>query len=217
MTIYSVYVINKAGGLIYQYDHHKPLYENEKTFSFPLEISLEKRNDQIEVVFGQQDGVQVGHVVLAINGKQARGRKLEDGTDIIEAIQDKSNYPISIKFGKPQLTSNLKIMYASMFHSLYAISVQLSPEKISSGIQKLEVDAFTLQCNQTHTGVKFFVISDPKQNGIDMLLKKLYLVYADFALKNPFHSLEMPIRFELFDQNVVGAVEQVEKYGHIVS
>ena len=51
-----------------------------------MEISLEKRNDQIEVVFGQQDGVQVGHVVLAINGKQARGRKLEDGTDIIEVV-----------------------------------------------------------------------------------------------------------------------------------
>ena len=34
MTIYSVYVINKAGGLIYQYDHHKSLYENEKTFRY---------------------------------------------------------------------------------------------------------------------------------------------------------------------------------------
>ena len=36
MTIYSVYVINKAGGLIYQYDHHKPLYENEKTFRYTI-------------------------------------------------------------------------------------------------------------------------------------------------------------------------------------
>ena len=36
MTIYSVYVINKAGGLIYQYDHHKPLYENEKTFRYDV-------------------------------------------------------------------------------------------------------------------------------------------------------------------------------------
>ena len=50
-----------------------------------------------------------------------------------------------------------------------------------------------------------------------MLLNKLYSIYADFALKNPFHSLEMPIRFELFDQNVVGVVEQVEKYGHVLS
>jgi len=54
-------------------------------------------------------------------------------------------------------------MMASMFHSLYAISVQLSPEIGSSGIQKLEADTFTLHCHQTVTGVKFIVIADPKQ------------------------------------------------------
>ena len=54
-------------------------------------------------------------------------------------------------------------MMASMFHSLYAISVQLSPEVGSSGIQKLEADTFTLHCHQTVTGVKFIVITDPKQ------------------------------------------------------
>ena len=73
------------------------------------------------------------------------------------------NYPINIKFGRPKLTSNQKIMMASMFHSLYAISVQLSPEVGSSGIQKLEADTFTLHCHQTVTGVKFIVITDPKQ------------------------------------------------------
>ena len=52
-----------------------------------MEIFLEGRNDQIEVVFGQQDGIQVGHVVLAVNGKQARGRKLEDGTDIMKVVK----------------------------------------------------------------------------------------------------------------------------------
>merc|ERR1712002_1084639 len=131
----------------------------------------------------------------------------------MEVINDEKNYPISIKFGRPQLTSNQKIMMASMFHSLYAISVQLSPEHKSSGIQKLQVETFTLQCYQTHTGVKFIVISDPRQVGVDSLLHKLYSVYSDFALKNPFYSLEMPIRAELFDQNVLAAVEQLEKTG----
>lgn len=61
---------------------------------------------------------------------------------------------------------------ASMFHSLYAISVQLSPETGSSGIQTLEADTFTLHCHQTVTGVKFIVISDTKQvNRFFQLLK----------------------------------------------
>jgi len=39
------------------------------------------------------------------------------------------------------------------------------------------------------------VISDLKQAGVDILLKKVYEVYADFALKNPFYSLDMPVRY----------------------
>ena len=81
----------------------------------------------------------------------------------LQTINNEKNYPMSIKFGRPTLTSNEKLMMASMFHSLYAISVQLSPEHKSSGIQKLEVDTFLLQCYQTNTGVKFIVIAEPRQ------------------------------------------------------
>lgn len=43
-------------------------------------------------------------------------------------------------------------------------------------------------------GIKFIVLVDPRQSGIDALLRKIYEIYSDFALKNPFYSLEMPIR-----------------------
>lgn len=43
-------------------------------------------------------------------------------------------------------------------------------------------------------GIKFIVLADPRQTGIDALLRKIYEIYSDFALKNPFYSLEMPIR-----------------------
>lgn len=68
---------------------------------------------------------------------------------------------------------------------------------------------------QTVTGVKFLVVSDPKQLGIDQLLEKIYEVYSDFALKNPFYSLEMPIRADLFDQNLTVAIDQIERTGFI--
>ena len=38
------------------------------------------------------------------------------------------------------------------------------------------------------------VIADPKHAGQETLLKKLYEIYVDFALKNPFYSIDMPIR-----------------------
>uniref|UniRef100_A0A8C7E9V8 Trafficking protein particle complex subunit n=1 Tax=Nothoprocta perdicaria TaxID=30464 RepID=A0A8C7E9V8_NOTPE len=64
-----------------------------------------------------------------------------------------------------------------------------------------------------NTGIKFVVLADPKQTGIDSLLRKIYEIYSDFALKNPFYSLEMPIRCELFDQNLKLALEVAEKAG----
>ena len=59
----------------------------------------------------------MGHTVLAINGINAQGRQLENGQDILELIANEENYPIAIKFGRPRLTTNEKIMLASMFHS----------------------------------------------------------------------------------------------------
>ncbi|XP_030773210.1 trafficking protein particle complex subunit 4 isoform X2 [Rhinopithecus roxellana] len=63
------------------------------------------------------------------------------------------------------------------------------------------------------TRIKFVVLADPRQAGIDSLLRKIYEIYSDFALKNPFYSLEMPIRCELFDQNLKLALEVAEKAG----
>ena len=59
----------------------------------------------------------VGHTLLGINGIAAEGRFLQDGRDILEEVATEENYPISIKFGRPKLTTNEKIMLASMFHS----------------------------------------------------------------------------------------------------
>ncbi|XP_022097663.1 trafficking protein particle complex subunit 4-like [Acanthaster planci] len=211
MPIYSVYVINRAGGLIYQMDHTQPKTEVEKTFSFPLELTLKIYDERVVVSFGQRDGIKVGHTILGINGEPVRGRQLEDGRDVLEMIANPENYPIAIKFGRPKLSTNERIMLASMFHSLYAIGSQLSPAQKSSGIQVLETDSFKLHCLQTLSGIKLIVLADPKQGGIDALLKKIYEVYSDFALKNPFYSIDMPIRCQLFDDNLKAVLETAER------
>ncbi|XP_059145171.1 trafficking protein particle complex subunit 4-like [Physella acuta] len=214
MTIFSIYIINKAGSLIYHYDcpnTSRPAIE--KTFSYPLELVLKVFDEKVVVAFGERDGIKVGHAVLGINGVPAEGKMLKDKRDIMEVLSTESNYPINIKFGRPHLTINERIMLASMLHSLFAIGSQLSPEPNSSGIQSLETDTFKLHCHQTMTGVKFVIISDPKQAHVDIILKKLYEIYSDFALKNPFYSLDMPIRAELFDSSLQAVMEQADKPG----
>lgn len=58
MAIFGVYIINRAGGLIYQYDQNMPRVEVEKTFSYPLELVLKIYDEKVVVAFGQRDGVK---------------------------------------------------------------------------------------------------------------------------------------------------------------
>ena len=215
MGIFNVFIVSKSGGLIFHLDHNLPNQEIEKTFGFPLDIKLQYDHQRIAVAFGQRDGIAIGHSLLAVNGVAINGKNLEDGRDVFEVINAKENYPLNLKFGRPRTTTNEKIVLASMFYPLHALAVQLSPEIKSSGIQELETDTFKLYCSQTITGVKFLVVCDPKQVGVDQLLDKIYELYADYALKNPFYSLEMPIRADLFEQNLKVAIDQIERTGFI--
>eukprot|EP00039_Didymoeca_costata_P019168 m.336495 g.336495 ORF g.336495 m.336495 type:complete len:144 (-) comp17868_c0_seq1:109-540(-) len=113
----------------------------------------------------------------------------------------------------PKLPANEKIMLASTFHGLSAIAGQLSPGMDNSGIQILEADTFKLNSFMPATGMNFIVVSDPGQTGLDQLLRKTYSLYADYVLKNPFYSLDMPIRCELFETNLKELVESVDR-GH---
>lgn len=156
---------------------------------------------------------KAGHVLVSINGILVNGSILEDGRDVRTVLENSDNYPLNLKFGRPKMTTNEKIFLASMFYPLFAIASQLSPEVKSSGIETLEADTFTLHCLQTLTGIKFIVITEPGLSSVDLLLKKIYELYADYALKNPFYALEMPIRCELFDKKLQALLDMVEKTG----
>lgn len=57
MVIFGVYIVSKSGGLIFNLDHNVPKVENEKTFSYPLDLKLEYDSKKVSVVFGQKDGI----------------------------------------------------------------------------------------------------------------------------------------------------------------
>ena len=72
MGIYNIFIVSKSGGLIYHYDHNLPQKETEKTFSFPLDIHLHLEQNRVSVVFGERDGIRVGHALLSVNGSPGK-------------------------------------------------------------------------------------------------------------------------------------------------
>ncbi|EDN92215.1 hypothetical protein SS1G_08078 [Sclerotinia sclerotiorum 1980 UF-70] len=71
-----------------------------------------------------------------------------------------------------------------------------------SGIEVLETTLFRLQCFQTLTGTKFLLFTEPGMPNVESILRKIYELYTDYVMKNPFYQLEMPIRCERFERGV---------------
>ncbi|XP_036592447.1 trafficking protein particle complex subunit 4-like [Trichosurus vulpecula] len=100
----------------------------------------------------------VRHAVLSINGVDVNGKYTVDGKEVLEYLGNPGKYPVSIHFSRPPLTSNEKLMLASMFHLLFAISSQLSSKLGRSGIEMLETDTFKFHVFQTLTSIRFMPI-----------------------------------------------------------
>jgi len=99
--------------------------------------------------------------------------------------------------------SNDYLVIASTFHSLHALTSRISPTGAkSSGIQVLDMPNMSMHCFQTLTGVKFLIVTDPKQTNVAEYYHKVYEIYADYVLKNPFYTLDMPIKCEKFGRNL---------------
>ncbi|XP_021734497.1 trafficking protein particle complex subunit 4-like [Chenopodium quinoa] len=107
-----------------------------------------------------------------------------------------------------RMDTNDTLRLASLWHSMHAISQQLSPVSGCFGVELLEADTFDLHCFQSLTGTKFFVVCEPGTQHMELLLKYVYELYTDYVLKNPFYEMEMPIRCELFDINLTQAVQK---------
>jgi Sybindin-like family len=44
-----------------------------------------------------------------------------------------------------------------------------------------------------------------------LLLCRVYELYNNFVLKNPFYEVEMPVRCELFDTNLIATVAMLHR------
>jgi hypothetical protein len=91
----------------------------------------------------------------------------------------------------------------------HAAAGTLSRPDPPSGLEVLESENFRLQCFNTMTGTKFLLFTDTLQANVDVAMRKVYDLYADYVTKNPFYQLEMPIRCEAFDRRLNSYIREI--------
>ncbi|PMD41874.1 Sybindin-like protein [Hyaloscypha variabilis F] len=117
--------------------------------------------------------------------------------------------------GLNKLNINDYLVLAGTFHGVHAITTRLHPlhpppppsserPDPPSGIEVLETENFRLQCFSTLTGTKFLLFTEPQQPNVDKVMGKIYELYGDYVMKNPFYQLEMPVRCEGWERRLVG-------------
>ncbi|SNX82744.1 related to TRS23 - subunit of the transport protein particle (TRAPP) complex of the cis-Golgi [Melanopsichium pennsylvanicum] len=98
-----------------------------------------------------------------------------------------------------RLSSNEYLVLAGTLHGIHAITAKLNPVSNQScgGIESLDSDYFTIKVMVTTT-------AHPNPNGV---LQTCYEAYADYVMKNPFYTPEMPVRVESFDKAIDALVK----------
>jgi hypothetical protein len=107
------------------------------------------------------------------------------------------------------ISVNEKIRFASTFHAVCAMAIELAPNLCGSetrdfGIESVNYGNFYILCKHTYTGIQFIVVCDSnvaRKTATD-LLNQIYVLYADYVLKNPFYHTDMPIRLAGFNRGL---------------
>ncbi|KAL7418570.1 hypothetical protein Q5752_007028 [Cryptotrichosporon argae] len=104
----------------------------------------------------------------------------------------------------PPLALNTILILAGTLHGVHAITARLSPTTAGplAGLDSFEAEGWGAKVFLTATGTKFVVLHSLGQHGLDELLERVYEIYADAVMKNPFHTPEMPINSALFESRL---------------
>lgn len=141
-------------------------------------------------------------------------------------------YQHDLNEGLNRLSANEHLILAGTIHGVFAITSKITPTALkvsqpqqtpgsavngnTSGLKSIETDKFSMFIFQTLTGVKFLLVTSPTEGDLNKgieaaenLLRRIYTLYADFVMKNPFYEVDMPIRVDLFDRKVAELVKSL--------
>lgn len=182
LSIYSLYIINKAGGLIFQ-----------KDFAAVPKLST---NDYLRLA-------STFHSLHAITARGIHIAPAAAGDSKKTAVAPAAAASTTVS---PSTTGGASSASAAAL----AFSQGDTLPPVANGISCLESKSFRLQCFQSLTGLKFLLIASVSfgSNALEKVLQAVYLVYTDHVLKNPFYELEMPIRIEQFETHLARVIAQ---------
>ncbi|SCV03044.1 LAMI_0H05028g1_1 [Lachancea mirantina] len=189
MAIQTILVINKSGGLVYK-----------KEF---LNGGHRLTSNEYLVLAGTLQGV------IAIAG-QLTPKALQITKN--SGIKDVTDQETLVAYAGPLGILESQDMGSFMLPDYFTESFK---SWNTSGLKHITTDQLSLFVFQSLTGVKLVAIST--QNSIsnvavsiaENLLRKVYCLYADYVMKNPFHEAEMPIKCTLFDKKVAEMVSRL--------
>lgn len=108
--------------MIYSRDYSTLKTEFEKSYSYPLEIKLDKLGS---IKFGARDPLKIGHILMSVNGQSVfldkndknklKMDEMKGAQDVLEYLDNPANFPCTLKFGKPQLRTNDKLVLTGRF------------------------------------------------------------------------------------------------------
>lgn len=110
--------MNKAGSLIYHSDQTQvETGEIERTYqAHPVDLIFKPDGDRLMVQYGDKE--LIGMVLVGVNDETVVGKSLPNlRQTVLDYLNEPRYSPIRLRFARPRLSTNDRIMLGSMFHS----------------------------------------------------------------------------------------------------
>ena len=183
-VVYILLIINKAGGLIFTREFHTGL--------------AQLSSNDLLILAGTFHGVHaITRSLIPPPIAQANNLTHTNPTSASSFFNKQatsnSNRNSSSGGGGGDASNNATI--ASNGGTSTATMFPVKP----SGLEVLETTLFRMTCFPTVTGTKFLLLTEPGQANVDVVMRRCYELYADYVMKNPFYTVDMPIRCAKFE------------------
>ncbi|KAI9367542.1 Longin-like domain-containing protein [Aspergillus egyptiacus] len=195
MTVYSLIIINKAGGLIYQREFQPGLRKLSTNDYLVLAGTFHGVHAITRTITPKLPNLNANANANVLPAASTSSISTSTSTPIISPSTPTPAHPSASSTPTPSSAA------AAGSASGYTYP---DPSVPATGLETLETDKFTLTCFQTLTGTKFLLFTDPEMRDVDVVMRNVYELYADYVMKNPFYQLEMPVRCEGFERGLGG-------------
>lgn len=229
--IHSLYILNKAGGLVYHQDYSGALaslsINDYLVFAGTIHgvhaIALKLTPSQLQNHgnwLGLTGSTLVGRTPIGtpkLGGPEPNTESSQSG---LEAMISQFLNPLNSTVANSALLNSLLVSYTKLSTNYFYMNSN------ATGLNVVETTHFNIFIFQTLTGLKFIAIASPHiqqkpgeeisgENSLnsdlqiaETFLRRVYVIYSDYVMKNPFYSIDMPIKADLFDQKLKELVEE---------